>query len=154
MINLCLGQPKSIIKHFPRHYIQSWKKFKDFSRSYTEIQRNFQDCASPETVLVTYEFYHARRNWAVLVQQYLPFINCLLSFLVRHGSVFLKECLQTWLDVSINGSGRASLRIHPSLFAPRHKGRLTETSCEKSLAARSEEKRLYSQATEEPFGGF
>ena len=30
-------------------------------------------------------------------------------------------------------------------------GSLTETSCENSLGARSEEKRLYSQATEEAF---
>ena len=29
----CLGQPKSIKKHFPGHYIQSWRKFKDFSRT-------------------------------------------------------------------------------------------------------------------------
>ena len=27
----CLGQPKSK-EHFPSHYIQSWRKFKDFSR--------------------------------------------------------------------------------------------------------------------------
>ena len=104
MINICLGQPKSIKKTFhattfkveknSRTFQELAQKFKDFSRTSPKIQRNFQDCASPETVLVTYEFYHARKNWAVLVQQYLPFINCLLSFLVRHGSVFLKECLR------------------------------------------------------------
>ena len=32
-----IEQPKSIKKHFPGHYIQSWRKFKDFSRTCIEI---------------------------------------------------------------------------------------------------------------------
>ena len=41
----CLGQPNSIKKHFPGYYIQRGGKFKDFSRTHTEIRtflRTFQ----------------------------------------------------------------------------------------------------------------
>ena len=42
MINICLGQPKSTKKHFPGHYIQSWKKiqglFKDLHRNLKTFQ--------------------------------------------------------------------------------------------------------------------
>ena len=33
-----LGKQKALKKHFPGHYFQSWRKFKDFSRSHPRIQ--------------------------------------------------------------------------------------------------------------------
>ena len=39
----CLGQPKSIKRHFPGHHIQSWRKFKDFLRTSTKILKLFKE---------------------------------------------------------------------------------------------------------------
>ena len=43
MIYFCLGQSKCIKKFFPHHYIQSWRKFKTFSRTCTEIKGLFKE---------------------------------------------------------------------------------------------------------------
>ena len=49
---LCLGQPtKSIKKYFPGHYIQSWRKFKDFSRTST-VQTLSQLASQPASQLL------------------------------------------------------------------------------------------------------
>ena len=155
MISIRLGQPKSIKKHFPGQYIQSWKKFKDLHRNL----KTFQGLPLKFKGLFKTVRALGLSSWPVsfIMQGEIRLYLCNNTF---HLSIvswaswwdmaaysWRSAYKRNWMSLLTVSEELACQYSHlSSLHATgqkrslfRAEGRLIETFCETSLAARSEE---------------
>ena len=87
-----LDNKKASNKLFPGHYIQSWRKFKDFSRT-------FQDCANP-VVSYIYECLISIQLMLVYMQNFSS--SSIFSYLKInvHAAWFPQEMMRYFLKYS------------------------------------------------------